>query len=106
MSCTLDFIEYVMDQISNVGSVSYKRMFGEAMVYINDLPIFLVCDNTVYVKIIEELKEVLKDASLGIPYPGGKDHFILDIDNKELAEEVADISLTYRISHVKKNKKK
>jgi len=50
MATTVDFIEYVCGQIEGAGAVRYKKMFGEYMVYVNDKPILLVCDNTVYVK--------------------------------------------------------
>lgn len=53
MATTVDFIEFVCEQIGGIGSVSYKKMFGEYMVYINEKPIFVVCDNTVYVKALE-----------------------------------------------------
>jgi TfoX/Sxy family transcriptional regulator of competence genes len=105
MSCTIDFLEYVKDQISKTGHVAYKKMFGEAMIYVNNFPILLVCDDIVYVKKIEELSVILKDAALGIPYPKAKEHYILDIDDYELAEKVVDISIAYRISHAKKTKK-
>jgi TfoX/Sxy family transcriptional regulator of competence genes len=51
MATELDFIEYVCDQINDVVVTRHKKMFGEYMVYVNDKPILLVCDNTVYVKI-------------------------------------------------------
>jgi DNA helicase-2/ATP-dependent DNA helicase PcrA len=38
-----------------VGAVRYKKMFGEYMVYVNEKPILLVCDNTVFVKILDRL---------------------------------------------------
>jgi TfoX/Sxy family transcriptional regulator of competence genes len=50
MATTADFIEYVCDQISGIGAVRCKKMFGEYMVYINEKPILLVCDNTAFCK--------------------------------------------------------
>lgn len=50
MSTTMDYVEFVCGQIRDAWDVRYKKMFGEYMVYINDKPILLVCDNTVFVK--------------------------------------------------------
>lgn len=58
MSTTLDFAEYVCDQIRHTGVVRYRKMFGEFMIYVNDKPILLVCDNTVYVKKLECVAEL------------------------------------------------
>ena len=88
MTTTLDFIEYVCDQISDVGVVRHKKMFGEYMVYVNDKPILLVCDNTVYVKILPCLDRLLSDADKGHPYNGAKEHYILDMEDRELAKQV------------------
>jgi len=91
MATTLDFIEYVCDQINDIGVVRHKKMFGEYMVYVNDKPILLVCDNTVYVKILPCLDELLPDADKGYPYNGAKEHYILDTDNTELLMAVVGI---------------
>ena len=88
MATTQDFIEYVCEQINGVGNVTYKKMFGEYMVYVNDKPILLVCDNTVYVKMREEIKEKMEKADAGEPYSGAKPHYILDIDNAEFSQEI------------------
>lgn len=46
MATTIGFIDFVCEQIRDY-NVHYKKMFGEYMVYINDKPILLVCDNCV-----------------------------------------------------------
>ncbi|MEG2116141.1 MAG: TfoX/Sxy family protein [Clostridia bacterium] len=89
MATTQDFVEYVCEQIQTVGDVRYKKMFGEYMVYLNNKPIFLVCDNTVFVKTLNCVKERLNFADKGIPYKGAKEHYILDIDDGDLTREVA-----------------
>ena len=52
MATTVDYIEFVCEQLAGVGAVRYHKMFGEYMVYVNDKPLLLVCDNTVFVKIL------------------------------------------------------
>ena len=58
------------------------------MVYLNDKPILTVCDNTVFVKKLPQLAELMKDSDCGFPYDGAKECYILDIDNDSLVEEV------------------
>ena len=88
MATTVDFIEYVCGQIEGVGTIRHKKMFGEYMVYVNDKPILLVCDNTVFVKILPCLDGLMAIAEKGYPYDGAKEHYVLDIDNVELTREV------------------
>jgi len=84
MATNLDFIEYVCGQINDIGAIRYKKMFGEYMVYVNDKPLLGVCNNTVYVKILPCLDDLMSDAEKGCPYNGAKEHYVLDIDNREL----------------------
>ncbi|MCI8620858.1 MAG: transcriptional regulator [Clostridia bacterium] len=104
MATTADFIEYVCEQISGIGEIRYKKMFGEYMVYVNDKPIFIVCNNTVYVKQNEVIKELMKTAETGFPYKGAKEHYILEIDNSEFAKIIT--SRLESVTEVPKKKKK
>ncbi len=91
MATTADYIEYVCEQISGIGIVRSRKMFGEYMVYVNDKPIFLVCDNTVFVKMHDALSDLMKDSGTGTPYEGAKEHYILDVDNAEFSKQVVQI---------------
>lgn len=104
MATDKEFIEYVCEQIRGAGDVTYKKMFGEYMAYVNLKPVLLVCDDTVFVKQVDAIKEFMTDAETGIPYKGAKEHYILDIDDSELSEKVA-IALE-RVTPLPKPRKK
>ena len=50
MATSKEYIEFVCEQLAGTENVRYRKMFGEYMVYVNDKPTLLVCDNTVMVK--------------------------------------------------------
>ena len=104
MATTVDYIEFVCEQLAGAGAVYYRKMFGEYMVYVNDKPLLLVCDNTVFVKILPELSELMSGAQTALPYEGGKEHYILDIEDKELTLTV--IAILEPITPLPKPKKK
>jgi TfoX/Sxy family transcriptional regulator of competence genes len=91
MATTTDFIEYVCEQLSGTGPVRYRKMFGEYMVYVSDKPLLLVCDNCVYVRPRPELAQLLAGAETGLPYEGGKAHYILDADDRDMLCRVVEI---------------
>ena len=103
MATSKDYIEFVCEQIVGDYAVGYKKMFGEYMVYVNSKPVLLVCDNTVYVKKLAELSDIMQGAPCGLPYEGTKEHYILDIENSELVAAV--ISILERITPLPKKKK-
>ena len=91
MGSTVDFIEFVVEQIAGTGNIRYRKMFGEYAVYVNDKPVLLVCDDTVFVKMLDEVAEEMKEAGTGYPYEGAKEHYILDIDDQDLSRKVVSI---------------
>lgn len=63
MATSQEYIEFVCEQLVGIENVRYKKMFGEYMVYVNDKPVLLVCDNTVYVKKLPEIEELMSALS-------------------------------------------
>ena len=106
MATTVEFIEFVCSQIDETYQVRYRKMFGEYMVYANNKPILLVCDNTVYVKILPELTGLLAEAEKGFPYQGAREHYILDAEDRELCNDVVQILELLTSLPVKKVRKR
>lgn len=91
MASNVEFVEYLCEQIAPCGGVRYRKMFGDYMVYVNDKPLLLLCDNTVYAKQLEVLADLLSENEVGVPYDGAKPHYILDADNAEQLQAVVNI---------------
>lgn len=90
MATSIDYIQYVCEQLHVDYMVRYKKMFGEYMVYVDDKPILLVCDNTVFVKKLDALASLMQNADCGFPYEGAKEHYVLDIDDNALVNDVVE----------------
>ena len=103
MSSSVEFVEYVVEQIAGTGDIRYKKMFGEYMVYVNNKPVLLVCDDTVYVKMRDEIAEEMSGADIGNPYDGARPHYILDIDDQVLSRDI--VSIMEPITPIPKPKK-
>jgi TfoX/Sxy family transcriptional regulator of competence genes len=88
MASDIDFVDFVTDQIKNTGILTHKKMFGEYVIYSNQKPVLLICDDIVYVKILDCVKPYLENAEKGFPYNGAKEHYIVDADNSELLSTI------------------
>jgi TfoX/Sxy family transcriptional regulator of competence genes len=88
MATTQKYIEYVCEQISGIGDIRYRKMFGEYMIYINNKPVIIVCNSIPYVKELDEIKSLMVNAEKGPPYKGAKEHYILDIDDADFSKKV------------------
>ncbi len=103
MATSLDFINYICEQLNDIGDITYKKMFGEYMVYLNNKPVIIVCDNIAFVKKLDIIKEMMQNADVGFPYKGAKEHYILDIDNANFCKEI--ITKIEKVTPIKKSKK-
>lgn len=90
MATTANYIEFVMDSIGEISGIEfrYKKMFGEYCVYANDKPVLLICDNTVYVKMLPCIDGLMAGVSTNPPYDGAKPHYLLDIEDSDLTQKV------------------
>lgn len=104
MSTSKEYIDYVLDRLEGIPDVFCRKMFGEYMVYVQEKPVLLVCDNCVMVKKLPELAGPMKDASEAVPYEGARAHYVLDIDDRELTSEV--IEILVRVTPLPKKKKR
>lgn len=104
MATSKDYIEFVLEQVRDFGDISFRKMFGEYMVYFSSKPILLVCDNTVFIKILPKTAIIMENAERGFPYDGAKEHYILDIENRELLEKI--IPVLIEITPLPKSKRK
>ncbi|MDR1008736.1 MAG: hypothetical protein LBL52_00605 [Rickettsiales bacterium] len=92
MATNKDYIDWVCGQVVGAGEIFCRKMFGEYMVYCDVKPVLLVCDNTVFVKRLPETEAVFarhgRLPEEGVPYNGAKPHYILDMEDIELAIEM------------------
>lgn len=96
MATTQDFMEYLCEQLAGVGELRYRKMFGEYMLYVDDRPVVIVCDNTPYVKQLDCIAAQMHDAKTGCPYQGAREHYILDVEDpafaKSIVRAIADVT--------------
>ena len=82
------YLTFVLEQLPPLWSVRTRKMFGEYMVYLNEKPVISLCDNTVFVRKLPVLAELMRQAPCGYPYEGAKEHYILDVEDHDLTERV------------------
>jgi DNA transformation protein and related proteins len=80
------FAQHVCDQLSDLGEVSCRKMFGEYALYLGDRVVALICDNQLFLKPTEAGRALLGAPAEAPPYPGAKPYFVLDehLDDRQL----------------------
>lgn len=105
MACSSEYIDFVCARLSGIGVIRPKKMFGDWLIYIDEKPIVLTCDNICYVKMLPEIEGLMTDALTAPPYPGAKPHYVLDIEHRDIALNVVKMLLSITPYPKKRSKK-
>ena len=106
MPTSQDYVDFLIDQIDNRWNIRYRKMFGAYVLYVNNKPVLLICDNTTYVKKLEIIDDIIPEERTGFPFKKAKEHYIVDIENREeLNSVIEELEKVIQIPKKKKKKK-
>ena len=89
MASSKEYLEYVLEQLSEVEGLRYRPMMGEYLIYCRDKLVGGVYDDRLLVKPTKSACALLPDAPREEPYPGGKPRLLVtEMDNKPLLREL------------------
>jgi TfoX/Sxy family transcriptional regulator of competence genes len=79
------FVEFICEQLREVGGISHRKLFGEYAVYVGNKVVALVCDDQLFLKPTEAGRALLGTPPEAPPYPGAKPYFVIDefVDDAE-----------------------
>ena len=89
MASSKEYLEFVLEQLSELDDISYKAMMGEYIIYYCGKIVGGIYDDRFLVKNVKVAREMLPDASLEFPYDGAKEMLLVDdVDNREFLKEL------------------
>ncbi len=83
MASTKGYLDYVLEQLSGAGEVSWRAMMGEYVLYYRGKVIGGVYDDRLLLKLTPSARAMLPDAPTEAPYPGAKEMLLADVDDRE-----------------------
>jgi TfoX/Sxy family transcriptional regulator of competence genes len=78
MASDENFVKFIVDQIENAGSITFRKMFGEYAIYSDGKVVALVCDDQLFVKPTGSGRAFIGDVVEAPPYPGAKLSFLIE----------------------------
>jgi TfoX/Sxy family transcriptional regulator of competence genes len=78
MASDPDFVDFIVDQMGEAGSISQRKMFGEYALYCDGKIVALVCDNQLFVKPTAGGRAYIGTVVEAPPYPGAKPYFLIE----------------------------
>ena len=104
MATSREYLDFILEQLSEVDGITYKRMMGEYILYRNGRIIGGIYDDRFLVKPTESAKAMMPDAEMELPYAGAKEMLLVDnVDSRDFLAQL--ITAMYDELPVPKRKK-
>ena len=89
MSSGREYLEYIMDQLSDLDGISYRKMMGEYIIYYRGRVAGGIYDDRFLVKPVRAAEAMMPDAKRELPYEGAKEMLLVDdVEDREFLKEL------------------
>lgn len=89
MASSKEYLNYILEQLSELEELSYRAMMGEYILYYRGKIIGGIYDDRFLVKPVESAMAMMPNADRELPYEGAKEMLLVDeVDNKEFLKEL------------------
>lgn len=88
MASRLDYVEFVMEQMAEAGTITCRPMFGEYGLYCGGKFFALICDDRLLIKLTPAGEALVPDCPRDIPYEGGSRMLLPDVEDRETLTEL------------------
>ena len=106
MASSKEYLEYILEQLSDLDDISHRAMMGEYIIYYRGKIIGGIYDNRFLVKPVKSAKELMPDAKMELPYDGAKEMILVDdVENREFLKELLEAMYDELPAPRKKRKK-
>ena len=84
MASSKDYLDFIMDQFSDLEEVTARKMMGEYIIYYRGKIVGGIYDDRFLVKPVRAAVELMPEAQRELPYEGAKEMLLVDdVDNRE-----------------------
>ena len=91
MASSKDYLEFILEQLSDLDEITYRAMMGEYILYYRGKIIGGIYDDRLLVKPVKSAVAFMPDATFELPYEGAKEMLLVDdVDNRDFLTELFD----------------
>ena len=83
MASDASYLNFILEQLSELDSVTYRSMMGEYLLYYKGRLFGGIYDNRFLVKAVDAAERYMRTIRFETPYPGAKEMLLVDdVDSK------------------------
>lgn len=104
MTSSKEYLEYILEQLSDLDDISYRAMMGEYIIYYREKIVGGIYDDRFLVKPVNSAMTMMPDGDMELPYEGAKEMLLVDnVDNREFLCELLEAMYNELPAQKKKN---
>ncbi len=89
MASSKEYLDFVLEQLSELEDISYRAMMGEYVIYYRGKVMGGIYDDRFLVKQTKSSLKMMPDADLELPYEGAKEMIMVDeVDNRDFLKDL------------------
>ena len=104
MASSKEYLEFILEQLSDLKDVTYRAMMGEYIIYYKGKIVGGIYDDRFLVKPTKSAIKMMPNITMETPYEGAKQMLLVDeADNKDFLTEL--FNVVYKELPIPKKKK-
>ena len=105
MASGKEYLDFILEQLSELDEITYRAMMGEYIIYYRDKVVGGIYDDRFLVKPTKSAVAMMPEAEMELPYEGAKEMILVDdVENKEFLRNL--LEAMYKELPAPKQKKK
>ena len=89
MASSKEYLNFILEQLSELEEVTYRAMMGEYIIYYRGKIVGGIYDDRLLVKPVKSAISLMPDAACELPYEGAKEMLLVDdVDNKDFLTQL------------------
>lgn len=104
MASSKGYLDFIVDQLSELDDISYRTMMGEYIIYYRGKVVGGIYDDRLLVKPTKSAVAMMPGAELELPYEGAKEMLLVDnVENRDFLRNLLE-AMYDELPAVKKKK--
>ncbi len=89
MASNKEYLDFILEQLSELSDITYRQMMGEYIVYYRGKIVGGIYDDRFLVKPVKSAISLMPDAAYELPYEGAKQMLVVDnVDSKRFLKKL------------------
>ena len=94
MSSNKEYLNFILEQLSELEDISYRAMMGEYIIYYKGRIVGGIYDDRLLVKPVKSAIDYMPDAKYELPYEGARVMLLVDnVDNRKYLTNLFEVML-------------